>query len=163
MSSSLENYGFCEHKLCLYEPLPGKKYCRAHILVAPETIRKAQKLLNVEVARVKNWEARTRLYEQGLTYIYGVRAADAVKFGRTDKLNQRISALQCGCPVELTLCASILAPTELECGIHYYLKPEAHLRGEWFKAAHPRVLRVLELMRNQSIDELTALIEVNST
>jgi len=160
MSQSLENNALCEHRLCLGAALRGKKYCRAHILTAPETIKKAHTLLHVEIARVKDYAAREELYEAQCAYLYAVRAADAIKFGRTfGKLEKRISALQTGCPVDLVLVASLLGPAGLEPCVHWYLKPEAHMRGEWFRASHPKVLRVVELMIKQAVDELSALID----
>lgn len=157
MSIQWASSSFCEHNLCLYPARPGGKYCRKHELTAPETINKAHKLLQVEAARARDTAARARIFEQGLSNIYAVRAADAVKFGRAINLKQRLETLQIGCPITLQLIESVLGPSCIESCIHYFLKPKAHLRGEWFRADHPKVIEVIELMRGKNIDALLAL------
>jgi len=115
-------------------------------------------MLMENVRRAKNTAARWELIDRGLANVYAIRAASAVKFGQTcGPVEKRLAALQTACPVDLELLGSTLCAAAVEGGIHDYLKPRAHLRGEWFVFDHPESQEIIRLIQTQQGGELLRL------
>lgn len=86
--------------------------------------------------------------------IYAIRAAgtDFIKFGSAADVQQRLSTLQTGCPLELEIVAICHGSTPEEAYIHHVLmtKAKAHQRGEWFKDC-PEVQAIIKDMQNSRL------------
>jgi hypothetical protein len=140
-------HDICDGPGCIRQPLPGRLFCRSCLQKSALVIRRARSLLLVEAQKARDHAARSELWEAGLAYLYAVQAAQAVKFGRTESaIEKRLMSLQVSCPVDLKLLGIVKGPASLEPFVHAYLRPVAHLRGEWFDLNHPAVQKVLDAM-----------------
>lgn len=68
-----------------------------------------------------------------------------VKFGIAKDPEQRLTAIQVGCPLDLVLAATLPHTLGLEARVHEFLK-SYRARGEWFHASDD-VLRAVEIMK----------------
>lgn len=114
----------------------------------------------VEAARARDTVARHMMVERDRALAYAIRAADAVKFGKTQgRMEKRLTALQTSSPVDLELLGAIEGPAGLECAIHWHLKDAgAHLRGEWYSLGHPSVAEVIKFMVSKDLEGLQTAI-----
>lgn len=96
-------------------------------------------------------------------FVYFVQCGEAggpIKIGVTQDVDQRLSRLQVGCPIELTLLASIYVDDgeKLEADLHRRFAT-SRIRGEWFEgtyAVRSAAMQVAKLASRQSDQAATA-------
>ena len=69
-----------------------------------------------------------------MVYVLTTRKFEYIKIGRTNRIKQRMSNIQSGCPFHLSLWLAIRTPKDqqIEKHLHYAIR-HTHLRGEWFE------------------------------
>lgn len=80
----------------------------------------------------KTWQKQK--YKKSV--IYFVQGSDLIKIGRTYNLDDRLTKLQCGSPVPLTLLGTVEGGKRTESHLHELFHSLRH-HGEWFRIEKP--------------------------
>lgn len=127
----------CAKRGCHSDAYPGKKFCFAHLGNGPRR----------DLA--KQDQAKS-------LFLYAIRGADAVKFGKTYNLRSRFSGAQTDSPVPLTLWGAMVAPTWLEAAVHEAVAPH-RMHGEWFRWG-PETEQMAELIRESDYEAMMRIV-----
>lgn len=100
---------------------------------------------NTRLSESLKYDAARRSVNNRQRWCYFVRCEQFVKIGITDTLEQRLQALQTGCPFEMFLLAAIpINRDSVETGFHKLFKSHRR-RGEWFELP-PETITLIALM-----------------
>lgn len=99
------------------------------------------------------------LVDRRQSYVYAIGVVGSedspLKFGYTKILDDRLTAIQIGSPVQLCYLAKDFGGQSHEKAIHRHLKSD-RLHGEWF-ARSPAAMEVVRAMLSGSVSELLGL------
>lgn len=75
-------------------------------------------------------------------YVYFIKAGKFLKIGISEDPERRLSQLQTGSPMKLTLSETVKVRTEreakdVECAMHLHFRG-SRIHGEWFKGVSPK-------------------------
>ena len=90
---------------------------------------------------------------KGSVYLIQCGKTQYYKIGHSTAIEVRLSALQIGCPFELSLIAILSAPQYVEARLHFLFRRSRH-RGEWYKFDANRLKRVLFYLTDEGVREL---------
>lgn len=98
---------------------------------------------------------------KGMTWVYFVRAdsCDTVKIGQALRPLRRLSDLQIGSPVKLSIETAFLADLEMEKRIHKRFSG-CRLRGEWFKTTPELNKLILAAKGREKADRAARLVSI---
>lgn len=96
------------------------------------------------------------------TNLYVFKAGDFFKVGLSTQLNKRLSSIQGGCPLEVTLFdhreIAMTGDIFTENHAHWLLR-NYHVRGEWFQCREPKINTAIERAVKFSIKAEEVLIK----
>lgn len=108
--------------------------------------------------RKKPKAKRSRAVEH--KYLYAMECAGFVKFGVASDVGKRLSGIQTGTPLAVTVLAKIYCDTRIEKHLHRHLRA-LRVRGEWFQRSQ-RVQELIDLMSKGNVERFLAFLETPS-
>lgn len=97
-------------------------------------VERAAEMAREQEAAAQDATRAAYVAKTGYVYFIGSQHSEMIKIGHALNPNTRLSELQTGSPVRLEIIATVVAPREVERGLHRAFERERR-HGEWFIAS----------------------------